>query len=81
MATRTTTVRPSGCTFCAHGHHASCRGDGCACSGRAHDPDVETAAAMRVFVRPDLRTLPVEELATQYRRQSARSVSSKGGER
>jgi hypothetical protein len=31
-------------------------------------PDVETAAAMRRYVRPDLAKLPVEELATQYRK-------------
>lgn len=81
MSRAAVAVRPSWCTFCAHGHHASCHGDGCACAVRAHDPDVETAAEMRTFVRPDLRKLTVEELATQYRQQSARSVSSKGGKR
>jgi hypothetical protein len=36
---------------------------------------VETAAAMRRFVRPDLAKLPVEALATQYRKSTERVAS------
>jgi hypothetical protein len=58
------------CTFCANGLHALCVGP-CTCAERDHDPDVDTAAAMRLYQRPDLRHLPAEERATQWRRSTA----------
>lgn len=72
--------RPSYCTFCAHGSHRLCAGDDvqpCACGTRNHDPDVETAAAMRLYQAPDLvnAKLPVETLATQWRRSTERVKS------
>lgn len=63
------------CPLCANGAHRSCTGQApalggsCECADRAHDPDVETAAAMRLYQRPDLAGagLPVERLATDWR--------------
>lgn len=69
MMSRTAGIDVTWCAHCAQGHHFNCRG-GCSCADRQHDPDVETAAAMRLYQRPDLvrEMLPTEVLATQYRR-------------
>lgn len=68
------------CPHCAHGQHRNCSGTAaamggtCECADRRHDPDVETAAAMRLFQAPDLAAelragrTSIETLATQYRR-------------
>jgi hypothetical protein len=60
------------CAHCATGNHRACSRANCTCGARRHDPDVETAAAMRRYQRPDLHRLPVEELATQWRRATGR---------
>lgn len=73
MATRTTEV--TYCAHCAQGHHLACIGNGCQCGERAHDPDVETAAAMRRYQRPDLVAVAPEILATQWRQVTSRVVS------
>lgn len=66
------------CPHCAYGSHRSCTGQApamggsCECATRAHVPDVETAAAMRLFQRPDLASarVPIEQLATDWRRST-----------
>lgn len=66
-----TTATPTACPFCSMHNHGSCRSDSCACSTRAHVPDVETAASMRLYERPDLASakLPVEKLASDWHRK------------
>jgi hypothetical protein len=49
-------------------NHVHCVGE-CACGAREHDPDVDTAAAMRRFERPDQHRLPAEQLATEWRQK------------
>lgn len=64
------------CPHCAYGSHRSCSGQApalggsCECADRDHNPDVQTAAVMRLYQRPDLSKakLPIEELATQWRK-------------
>jgi hypothetical protein len=53
------------CKPCAVHNHQHCVGP-CDCGHRKHNPDVRTAAAMRMYERPDLRTLSVEKLATSW---------------
>jgi hypothetical protein len=72
MTGRTTTpTTATGCPFCAMHNHGACRGGECACERRAHNPDVETAASMRLYERPDLAAakLPVECLASDWHRK------------
>lgn len=67
------------CPHCANSAHRSCSGQAlalggsCECADREHDPDVQTAAAMRLYQRPDLAKakLPVETLATEWRKVTA----------
>lgn len=67
------------CPYCQTHNHARCTGTvadikvakyplPCACGARAHDPDVETAARMRVCQSFAVRHLPVEVNAAAYRR-------------
>lgn len=77
MATRTTTATRRYCPACAMHDHSRCTGMApalggtCECGDRAHNPDVETAATMRLYERPDLAAarLPVEELASSWHRK------------
>lgn len=62
---------PYGCPACAMGNHRACTATeerACKCATRDHDPDVETAAAMCAYRRPDLVSLPVEQRASHWRR-------------
>lgn len=68
MNGRTPAPLPSYCAPCAMHNHSFCSGD-CACAERRHNPDVETAAAMRRYERPDLSRLPVERLASDWHRK------------
>jgi hypothetical protein len=61
--------RMPACTFCANHCHRLCRNGECACGARGHRPDVETAAAMRRYERPDMAALPVERLASDWHRK------------
>lgn len=56
------------CPPCAMHNHGNCTGV-CNCATRYHNPDVETAAAMRRYERPDLAKLPVEKLASDWHRK------------
>ena len=67
MTTRTASLTAY-CAQCAMHNHSTCSGD-CSCAGRSHNPDVETAAAMRRYERPDLHKLPVERLASDWHRK------------
>lgn len=76
MKTRVSPSKAGYCAYCANGSHRLCtaramdgRGE-CECGGRAHDPTVEVAAAMRRYVAPDRVGAPVEVLATEWRRVS-----------
>lgn len=71
MTGRAAGERPAYCAFCAVGNHGSCAGS-CACAARRHDPDVETAAQMRLYQNPGLKGagLSTEALATQYRQKA-----------
>lgn len=57
------------CAFCAMHNHGHCTGNGCACGDRDHNPDVETAAAMRRYENPCDAGLAVEVRATAWRRK------------
>jgi hypothetical protein len=67
------------CTFCTTGHHKQCNGQApamggtCECADRDHNPSVEVAAAMRRYHHPEPfnTSLPVEALATEYRKITA----------
>lgn len=71
MTGRTATAAPPACAFCSMHNHGRCRGTDCACATRSHVPDVETAASMRLYERPDLAAekLPVERLASDWHRK------------
>lgn len=56
------------CAYCAVHNHGNCVGE-CACSEREHNPDVETAAAMRRYENPTEAKLPVEQLASNWHRK------------
>jgi hypothetical protein len=71
MTTTRTAIGTAYCAYCAMHNHSLCAGD-CACGGRAHNPDVETAAAMRRYEAPDQRTLPTERLASDWHRKDER---------
>jgi hypothetical protein len=77
----TTTSEPTttmSCSFCQTHSHTRCVGTvhdpvakfplTCACAARKHDPDVETAARMRVAQCFTARTNTVEQNATAYRK-------------
>lgn len=61
------------CSFCAGHDHGRCTGMGignpCACGARGHNPDTETAAAMRQHERPDQWKKPMVELANEWFRK------------
>lgn len=65
------------CPLCAYGSHRACSGQApalggsCECADRDHDPDVQTAAAMRLFQRFDLKGLTETQLATQWRKATS----------
>lgn len=67
-STRTTTVVPY-CAYCAMHNHRTCTGNGCACGARAHNPDTDTAAAMRSYEAPHEARLPLVERATAWHRK------------
>jgi len=62
-------TRPVYCPACAVHNHGNCRRADCACATRGHVPDVDTAAAMRRYERPDLAKLPTESLASGWHRK------------
>lgn len=77
----TTTSEPTttmSCSMCQTHHHKKCVGTvhdpvakyplPCACGAREHNPDVETAARMRVAQNFHARKLTVEQNATAYRK-------------
>lgn len=68
MNGRTTAALPTYCAACAMHNHGNCSG-ACACATRSHNPDVETAAAMRRYERPDQHRLPTERLASDWHRK------------
>lgn len=67
MATRTASL-VAHCAFCAMHNHGHCVG-ACACADRAHNPDTETAAAMRSYESPGEARLPVETRASNWHRK------------
>jgi hypothetical protein len=66
---RSTMTKLDACAFCSMHNHGRCRGDGCACERRAHVPDVETAASMRIYENPADADLPIEERASRWHRK------------